>query len=255
MRRLLSTAVALMLVVLPMVQAWQIQAQPARVSCATDPIASWYHGATFKVLKGCVTATGTATHVRSHGADVYFDLKPNPASRHLLNAHNVLIGGVIPVGITGRSRIRGKLVNGAHVQLAGPWIHYLTKGWNEIMSASYVRVLAAPSVPHAPPPTPLPQPATFTVRAAVTPSTMSYNAYPTLTAYTSPGASCTASVVYSTGRAPVSFNGVPRTVPSGGSVSWSWHEETKGDGGVGTVTCTLNGRTATAQASFAVVNA
>jgi cardiolipin synthase A/B len=95
----------------------------------------------------------------------------------------------------------------------------------------------------------------FSIRAVVSPATMSYNAYPTLTAYTNPGASCSAQVVYSTGRAPASFNGSAQTVPASGSVSWTWHEETKGTGGVATVTCSYKGATKSAEATFSVVNA
>jgi hypothetical protein len=108
--------------------------------------------------------------------------------------------------------------------------------------------------PVTPVPTPKPGPlaAAFTVRAAVNPSSMPYNAYPTLTAYSSPGASCTASVMYSTGRSPVSFNGYAQTVGSSSFVSWSWHEETKGSGGVGTVICTRGNKSAQAEASFSM---
>jgi hypothetical protein len=100
-------------------------------------------------------------------------------------------------------------------------------------------------------PTPQSQ-ASFSVSADVSPSSMPYNAYPTLTATTSAGATCSASVVYSTGRSPVSFDGSAQIAPASGSVSWSWHEETKGSGGTATVDCTLGGRTAEAQASFIV---
>jgi hypothetical protein len=61
---------------------------------------------------------------------------------------------------------------------------------------------------------------------------VSYGSYPTLYAYTSPGAVCSASVVYSTGRAPVSFSGSRQPVGSSGKVGWSWHMESKGSGGI-----------------------
>jgi hypothetical protein len=72
----------------------------------------------------------------------------------------------------------------------------------------------------------------------MTPGTMPYNSYPTLTAHTEPGANCSATVVYDTGRSPVSFNGYEHTVPAAGSVSWGWHEETKSNGGIATALCT-----------------
>jgi hypothetical protein len=111
----------------------------------------------------------------------------------------------------------------------------------------------------APPPPPLPKPAprpstggSLSVRAYVVPSTMSYNAYPTLYAKTKPGASCSATVVYSTGRSPVSFDGSARSVGSSGTVSWSWHEETSGSGGTARVMCSFRRQTKTATASFSV---
>lgn len=93
---------------------------------------------------------------------------------------------------------------------------------------------------------------TFTLHAYVSPSSMPYNAYPTLYAQTVPGATCTASVVYSTGRAPRSFDGSARTASGNGVASWNWHEETRGSGGTATVQCTYRGRSKTAQASFSV---
>jgi hypothetical protein len=107
-----------------------------------------------------------------------------------------------------------------------------------------------------PPPPPAPKPSTsgsFSVRAYVVPSTMAYNAYPTLYAKTKPGASCFASVAYSTGRSPRSFDGSTRTVGSSGTVSWTWHEETTGSGESATVRCSLRGQTKTATAQFSVL--
>jgi hypothetical protein len=92
----------------------------------------------------------------------------------------------------------------------------------------------------------------FSVRAWVTPDPMRYNAYPTLHAWTSPGASCTASVKYSTGRSLASFDGSAQKVGSSGLVGWSWHEETSGSGGEGDVKCTYRGQTKSAVASFTV---
>jgi hypothetical protein len=104
----------------------------------------------------------------------------------------------------------------------------------------------------APPPQPPTSSGGLHVTAWVSPSTMPYNAYPTLHAKTTPGATCSASVVYSTGRSPVSFSGSPEHVGSSGVVGWSWHEETSGSGGTGTVTCTYHGRSGKATAHFTV---
>ncbi len=77
-------------------------------------------------------------------------------------------------------------------------------------------------------------------------------AEPTLEATTTPGATWTASVVYSAGRSPVSFPNVAEVADANGHVSWSWHEETTGHGGTADVTCSLNGQSMSASASFTV---
>jgi hypothetical protein len=111
--------------------------------------------------------------------------------------------------------------------------------------------------PPAPPPAkPTSRPSTggtFSVQAYVVPGTMPYGAHPALYAKTKPGATCSATVVYSTGRSPVSFDGSAREVGSSGTVSWSWHEETSGSGGTATVKCSYRGQTRAATAGFAVV--
>jgi len=106
--------------------------------------------------------------------------------------------------------------------------------------------------PVSPPPPPAARGESFTLSAYVSPGSMPYNAYPTLYARTVPGASCTASVVYSTGREPRSFDGSSRTAGGNGLASWPWHEETRGSGGTGTVQCSYHGHSKTAQATFSV---
>jgi hypothetical protein len=92
----------------------------------------------------------------------------------------------------------------------------------------------------------------FTVRAYVSPTSMSHDAYPTLYAVSTPGAVCSASLVYSTGASSRSFDGSAQTVSASGRVSWSWHEETSGSGGTATVSCRYHGATKTARAGFSV---
>jgi hypothetical protein len=62
--------------------------------------------------------------------------------------------------------------------------------------------------PASPPthPTSVPASGSFTVSASVSPNPVPYGAYPTLSARTVPGAVCSASVLYSTGYPPRSFN-------------------------------------------------
>jgi hypothetical protein len=108
----------------------------------------------------------------------------------------------------------------------------------------------APAPP--PPPPPSSGSGTFSLKVWVSPSSMGHNAYPTLYAKTHPGARCSASVTYSTGRSPVSFDGSTRTVPASGTLSWSWHEETSGTGGTARVSCSYGGKTKSAGATFSV---
>src|SRR5947209_6716788 len=106
--------------------------------------------------------------------------------------------------------------------------------------------------PPPPPPATVPPASsgTFALRVRVSPSSMSHNAYPTLYATTVPGASCSASVVYSTGRSPVSFDGSARTVGLSGTTTWTWHEETSGTGGAASVACSFEAQTKRATARF-----
>jgi hypothetical protein len=57
----------------------------------------------------------------------------------------------------------------------------------------------------------------FPLHASVQPATMPYNAHPVLAATAPQGAICMATVVYSTGRRPVSFHGV--TITSTGTAA------------------------------------
>jgi hypothetical protein len=111
--------------------------------------------------------------------------------------------------------------------------------------------VSGPPVHPTPPPSPK-SGGSFSLSASVSPNPVRYGQYATLTAHTVQGASCTASVVYSTGRSPVSFNGSAQIVGAGGTVSWSWHMESKGSGGTGTVTCSYRGQSKTAMANFTI---
>jgi hypothetical protein len=94
----------------------------------------------------------------------------------------------------------------------------------------------------------------FSVTASIVPNPVPYGAHSSLVAKTVPGARCTASVVYSTGRRPVSFDGSAKTVGSPGTVSWSWHLETSESRGTGGVTCTYRGQTKSADTTFTVTH-
>jgi len=106
----------------------------------------------------------------------------------------------------------------------------------EIPAASAPRLSTAPSA--------------FLLRAWVSPNPMPYRAYPTLFARTIPGAGCSASVSYVSGQPATSFNGYVQIAGQSGSVTWSWHEETREGGGTAHVTCTFQGMLRSAQATF-----
>lgn len=92
----------------------------------------------------------------------------------------------------------------------------------------------------------------FTVRAWVSPSIVAYSSYPTLYASAPRGASCSASIRYSTGYPPRSFGEESETIGSRGKVSWTWHMETSGTGGTASVICALGGHSKTVTTSFRV---
>ena len=108
-----------------------------------------------------------------------------------------------------------------------------------------------PSTARTPRPT-LATGAGFSVRAHVSPNPVSYGAYPTLYARTAAGVVCTASVLYSTGHAPCSFDGSARTVGSSGVVGWTWHMQSSGTGGTVTVTCSFHGQTRSAVTTLCI---
>lgn len=107
-----------------------------------------------------------------------------------------------------------------------------------VLGVKFLSGVPASSPPsHSTPPGPPKSGGSFSVSASVSPNPVRYGENATLTAHSIQGASCTASVVYSTGRSPVSFNGSTQTVGASATVSWSWHMESKGSGGTGTVAC------------------
>lgn len=116
-----------------------------------------------------------------------------------------------------------------------------------ISAAIVVAALALPAAVQA-----RPTSSRFTVVVSVNPSIMPHNAYPTLKIHTRIGSTCTATITYDDGRAPTSFSGYAQHVGTSGIVRWYWHEETRSDGGMATVTCMHAGQTATSSAGFSV---
>jgi hypothetical protein len=90
----------------------------------------------------------------------------------------------------------------------------------------------------------------FSVGAYIIPDPVFYGAYPTLYARSVMGAVCTASVVYSTGDGPQSFDGSARTIGRSGLAGWTWHMQSSGTGGTATVTCSFRGQTRSVTTRF-----
>jgi hypothetical protein len=121
-----------------------------------------------------------------------------------------------------------------------------------VLSMQWSGASSPPPVPVATPNPTLATGVGFSVRAYVTPNPVSNGARPTLYARTALGAICTASVLYSTGHAPRSFDGSAQTVGSSGVVGWTWHVQSSGTGGTATVTCSLGGQTRSAVTTFSI---
>jgi hypothetical protein len=102
-------------------------------------------------------------------------------------------------------------------------------------------------------PTPVPQ-ARVSVVVTVSPDTISYGDYPTVTIRTSPGASCDISVVYDTGRSPTSYPEHTATADASGTITESgqWHMESRGSGGIVSATCSLAGQSGSGSADFTI---
>lgn len=104
--------------------------------------------------------------------------------------------------------------------------------------------------------TPTPVPGTsFFLRVCITPDPMPQHTRPTLYAQTLPGASCSATVVYSDGSVPADFDTSARITGSGGIQSSSWLEDSRADGGTATVTCTYAGTTLSSSTDFTIMQA
>jgi hypothetical protein len=95
---------------------------------------------------------------------------------------------------------------------------------------------------------------TFRIVVAVTPNPVAYGSYPTVSVQTAPHATCQIKVVYSTGRQPTSYPAHTAQADDSGRIieQGQWHMESRGTGGVATVSCRAGGQTATGQAAFTI---
>ena len=129
--------------------------------------------------------------------------------------------------------------------------------------------------PGQPAPTPTPTPAptstsTSTPVATSTPSASSLSVQtcvqpaimnghslggdsPTLYALTSPGAACSAKVLYLDGTIPPQFNGSQQTAGDSGVVSYPWTEDSTAGGGIARVSCQLGSVFAASCTGFVIL--
>jgi hypothetical protein len=97
--------------------------------------------------------------------------------------------------------------------------------------------------------------ASFQVRVALAPSVIPYDSTAVLGALTTPGAMCTAAVIYANGKTATGFAHYLKKqfkVPTSHIVRWTWHEKSLNKSGKATVTCTLKGKSVTESTPFKI---
>jgi hypothetical protein len=77
--------------------------------------------------------------------------------------------------------------------------------------------------------------------------------FPTLYGLTSPGATCTAAVLYLDGTSPDGFDGSARTADTNGSVSYPWTESSTAGGGIARISCQLGSLSAAGCTGFLIL--
>lgn len=225
-----------------------------------------YNPDRLKVLNPCVTVTGTVDLVRSEADGDYhvrLHLEPGQlcAGQNCLDATNMSqqAGDLVVEPVCEHSISQADAVSacsgyhntemvppvGTHTTVTGPWVLDQDHGWNEIHPAE---MIDSSSMPTGSAPPPAPAPATFSV-------TITASQYGYVAAKTSPGAVCSAQAQLPSGRiSTASALQIQDTAGSDGMVSWTYRTSSTTTHGTGThtVTCNLNGQTASASAPFTV---
>jgi len=243
---------------------------PAAASrCSADKLVHVYHPDRLRVLVPCVTVTGVIDlitpqpdgdfHVRLH-----LDAGQTCAGQQCLDADNVsgqggdlLLEPVCMHDVTQADAVdacvgyHNSLVvppPGTHIAATGPFVVDVDHGWNEIHPLDSIAVL--PTATPAPTPTP-----TLATTVVVFIVVITNSTYGSLAATTLPGASCRAQAQLPAGRISTAA-GLQLTVTAAadGSVVWSYRTSANTEPGTGThtVTCQLNGMSATESAPFTV---
>lgn len=93
---------------------------------------------------------------------------------------------------------------------------------------------------------------------AVTPDPMHNNTDAYVSVLTTPGASCHASVVYTTGQIPKAFQGEyyqkSYLAASNGVVAWPWHQDVSASGGWALVSCVYKAHLSFGSIVFTIVS-
>jgi hypothetical protein len=238
-------------------------------ACPGDPHAHVYSPDRLQLLAACIKVTGTIEEEQAEpDGDYHVRLRLDPGQtcvgQPCLDADNVsgqagdlLLEPVCENPVTQADAVaacqgyHNPLVLprvGSHVEVTGPFVLDTDHGWNEIHPLESVTVVPAPTPVGSPSPSMTTAPATLSV-------TITASTYGSIAATTAPGASCTAQAKLPSGRLSTAA-GLQVTVVAGsdGAVSWTYRTvstTTKGTG-THTVTCTLEGATASASAAFTV---
>jgi hypothetical protein len=251
---------------------------PATLQCPSgNPLSHVIAPARFKLLSRCVSATGVVEAVRLIPGGTYqIDVLLDPQFHGLLGAGNTRFRHgrlLLEFGARGAARGVQPYARGTRIHFAGALLLNLNHGWNEVYPVWTMQPVAKTATPPAGGTGATggssgaggtygggsggasgSQP--LSVVVVVTPKAMprSYS-HALATAYTTAGASCTASISYAQASNPLGalFGFATETAGADGKVTWSWGLDYNitGQGSV-TVTCTLNGQTATGVGRFTV---
>jgi hypothetical protein len=105
------------------------------------PLAGVYRPQRLRLKSRCRVAVGTVRKVKfeEYDGDVHVDLRPDRGYEKLLADGNDRIGGNLVVEIIPQDRSRVAVpVEGARIEVVGPWVEDTTHGWNEIHPAWWV---------------------------------------------------------------------------------------------------------------------
>jgi hypothetical protein len=105
------------------------------------PLAGVYRPQRLIVKSRCRVAVGTVRKVKfeEYDGDVHVDLRVDPGYEKLLADGNSRIGGNLVVEIIPQDRSRVAVpMEGARIEVVGPWVEDTTHGWNEIHPAWWV---------------------------------------------------------------------------------------------------------------------